>query len=576
MYSVECNMKVLVINLTRMGDLIQTIGLINAVHKLLPKARIDVLVMKAFASIVKHFEYVNDVIAFDDSVFNESIADDLWSSFGELYKIIDELNKKEYDILFNPIVSKQSSILAYLIKAKQKLGLQITENKEQKMTCDFTSYMLANQHSLGDFSFNLVDIFAGMIKDVECNKGRELLLPEYDEFRLRVFEGDLKSVGWFLNKVKLPPNERMIIGFHIGASQSNKAWNMGYYKTVIKELLIDREYIVVLFGGYKEKEFKSFFADVTSDLFFNTIGDFKVNELIAAVSSIDLLVTNDTGPMHIATACGVPVIDISLGPVSKWETGAYNENALIIEARLDCHPCSFNNDCQHWNCHHAIQPEVVVEAVRYKMQALRSQKYENKDGLPHFVRNDKVSFSYYDKVRFYTCGKDMFGFHSFKPLFKEEITKIEYVFLLKRFVWSLYFVDKWDDFGELKEQFMESIKASYDVPNFCFKELQNYLSELNGLILHILSDLEKVKNSEKSLDNNKEILLNVKRNKELLFSKAKEFELIYDWFWFFLFKESEIDDYEIDLIIMQTTRLYIKLKMKLVAFIDLLNMSKEK
>jgi len=550
-----------------MGDLIQTIGLINAIHKLLPDAKIDTLVMKAFAPIVKHFEHVNDTIAFDDGILNETIADDLWGSFGELYGIIDELNKKEYDILFNPIVSKQSSILAHLIKAKQKLGLQITANREQKMTCDFISYLLANQHSLGDFSFNLVDIFTGMIKDVECNKARELLLPEYDEFKLRVFDEDLKEIEWFLSKIRQGEVNRRVIGFHIGASQSNKAWDMGYYKAVIKELLREKEYVVVLFGGYKEKEFKSFFADVTSDLFFNTIGDFKLNELIAAVSSVDLLVTNDTGPMHIATACGVPVIDISLGPVSKWETGAYNENALIIEARLDCHPCSFNNDCQHWNCHHAIAPEVVIASIKY-MLLLKNPPEKEKNWIASQACNDRV--------RLYTCEKDMFGFHSFKPLFKEEITKVEYIFLLKRFVWSLYFSDKWDDFDSLRERFMESIKASYDIPEFCFKELQEFLSGLNDLILCILSNLEKVRNSEKSLDNNKETLLNVKRNKELLFSRAREFELIYDWFWFFMFKESEIEDYDIGLIVTQTTRLYIKLKTKITALIDLLNMSKEK
>ena len=539
-------MKVLVINLTRMGDLIQTVGLINGISKLSVGVKIDILVMKAFAPIVKHFEHINDVYVINDEVLNEGVVDDVWGACSELHKVIDTLNKNEYDVLFNPIVSKQSSLLAYLINAKQKLGLQMTENREQKMTCDFIAYLLANQHSLGDFSFNLVDIFAGMVKDVGCNHKRELFLPEYEEFRLKSGVGN--------NPPPTPSTgggNRFVIGFHIGASQSNKAWNMGYYHTVIKELVNDGKYNVVLFGGYKEKEFKSYFSDIKSDRFSNTIGDYKLDELISAIGCVDLFVTNDTGPMHIATACGVPVIDISLGPVSKWETGAYNKNALIIESRLDCHPCSFSFECQHWNCHHDITPETVLNAIEYKVRGTR--------------------FEVQDKVRFYTCEKDMFGFHSFKPLFKEEITKVEYVFLLKRFIWSLFFVGELENYKPYRDKFFTSARESYILPDFQFNDLRNHISEMILYCNKIIETLNIIIDDKKNIDKNKHILLSVKGTKELLFSKAKEFELIYDWFWFFIFKESEIEDYDLHTICEKTVYLYSILRLKLEVFCEFID-----
>jgi len=552
-----------------MGDLIQTIGLVNSASKLSSDVQIDILVMKAFAPIVKHFEHINEIYMFDDSVLNEGLDDDIWGACSSLYETINTLNKKAYDVLFNPIVSKQSSLLAFLINAKQKLGLQMTINREQKMTCDFTAYLLANQHSLGDFSFNLVDIFAGMVKDVECNHKRELFLPEYEEFRLVNIHPNLSKLD-VASRVPtgaghgdMSPTgggSLFVIGFHIGASQSNKAWNMGYYKVVMQELLKTEEFKIVLFGGYKEKEFKSFFSDIKDDKFYNAIGDFNLEELISAISSVDLFVTNDTGPMHIASARGVPVIDISLGPVSKWETGAYNENALIIESKLDCHPCSFTYECPHWNCHHDITPEVVIEAIKFKVRGTRIEAR--------------------DKVRFYTCKKDEFGFHTFIPLFKDEVTKIEYIFLAKRYIWSMFMVGELNKHvteqtpliaSQHKTNFFDTVKSSYILSHLSFDDLKNHIIQLIKHNSKIIEILNIVLEDKKSIDKNKHILLSVSSEKELLFNKAKEFELIYDWFWFVLFKESEIDDDDLCLICEKTANLYSILKMKLEIFNELIN-----
>ena len=72
------------------------------------------------------------------------------------------------------------------------------------------------------------------------------------------------------------------------------------------------------------------------------------------------------------------------------------------------------------------------------------------------------------------------------------------------------------------------------------------------------------------LDKNRENLLLVKKSKETLFTKAREFDLIFDWFWFFTFKESEIEDIELESIIKQTYDLYEILKGKLKIFKELL------
>jgi len=550
-------MRVLIINLTRLGDLIQTIGLVNKIKEKYPEVLIDILVIKAFSPIVKHISYINEIICLDDGVLvAKDLSENFVDGYLELHHTINRLNAAKYDILYNPIVSKQSALLAFLINAKRKLGMEMTENREQKMTCDFIAYQLANQHKIGDFSFNLVDIISGMAM---CF-GEEFSFKT--RLKLNVYKEDESNLSDFLSAIK--STNKKIIGIHIGASQSNKAWEKHCYHKVINHLLGEKDFCIILFGGYNEKEFKSFFFDIKSELFFNTIGNFKLNELVVAISSIDLMVTNDTGPMHIAVATGKPVIDISLGPVSKWETGPYHEDSIIIQSRMECYPCGFYHECSHWSCHHAVSPEDVVKIIRC---------YFEDNNLPLGLKYQKLA-SEIDKerkrIRMYITKHDQFGFHFVRPILREEITEVEYIFSLKRFIWSLYFFDKLHTHEKQYREFIDTLNADYIIPELDFIELKELLSEMIEITTKILANLKLYGLNKNNLDKNKKYFQAVTKYKEVLYNKARESELIYDWFEFVLFKESEIDDRELYMIIQKTRHLYEILKMKLVLFKELL------
>ncbi len=525
-----------------MGDLIQTTGLINAIKRHYPDAKTDLLVMSVFSPVTNHFDNINKVYSFDNEIFGDNIKSDLWTAYGELYKIITDLNNNNYDILLNPIVSKQSSLLAYLINAKQKAGMQYTANNEQKITSDFIAYHLANQHQLGDHCFNLVDIFAGLLN----------LRLEFSDYYIKANHGladsvNLRKLDKFLQRNQ--SKDKKVIGIHIGASQSNKAWDVSLYRKLIKLLTDTRNMLVVLFGGYNELSYKSVFDDIENDNFINTLGDFNLDELITAINRIDLMLTNDTGPMHIATTLKKPIIDISLGPVSKWETGPYCQDAIIIEADIKCHPCNFEHKCTHWNCHYMIKPEIVYDVIMYKVS-----------------ETDRKSEVYLSRmkeqtaVHFYLSKKDIFGFQFFLPFFRYQLSRDAYIFEIKRFIWAL--VLRGDNLNDksyclhLFSEYFAGVKESYTLKEYVFDDFIEYLSRVSKYTLNIIVYLEKIEYTKKNLDKIKEILQYVKSDKQKLFDIAKEYELIYDWFWFTTFKESEIEDEDIVMISKKTINVY--------------------
>jgi hypothetical protein len=192
------------------------------------------------------------------------------------------------------------------------------------------------------------------------------------------------------------------------------------------------------------------------------------------------------------------------------------------------------------------------------------------EAIDYQLDKSKAKLNNSQKVRFYVTYKDMFGFHSFKPLFKEEITRMEYIFLLKRFIWSLFFVGQLPNYQDFYMKYKETVFSAYYVPHIPFEELKTFIQELIEYATNIIQNLQNVTGNKKELDKNTHFLLSVKKYKDMLYSKAQNFELIYDWFWFTTFKESEIEDFEIEKIAEKTIVLYETLRLKLMIFKELL------
>lgn len=467
-------MKILILNLTRMGDIIQTSALINGLKKKYANAQIDCLTMSSFSSILKNFPAINKIHTFDDNILINNYQNDILAGFLEIKSIIEKLNAEDYDLLLNLVISHQSSLLSYLLKAKTKQGMQYTKVREQKITSKWTAYHLANEHHLGDHSLNLVDIFNGT-GDIE---------PDFDNISLTPSSEAKIFATEFFKQNNLEKHK--VIGFHIGASNSNKAWETEKFKTVIKQLLVD--YKIILFGGYKETAFTETFANINSDNFVLLIGKTNLDQLIALMSKIDLLVSNDTGPMHIATSQKIPIIDISLGPVSHWETSPYTDNALVLQADIECHPCRFDYICSHLNCHHFIKPENVLSAIYYKM-------------VNQEIHHD-------EKVKIWKTQSDCFGYHHLVPLYRRKISKQEMLFEIKRLIWIMTlsdssktsYISMYENYLEenyllSKFNFSDEIEATQK----CILKLQEYLATMQKLISLINSGTsELTTNWEKS------------------------------------------------------------------------------
>lgn len=153
------------------------------------------------------------------------------------------------------------------------------------------------------------------------------------------------------------------IGLFIGASQPEKHPDAAFWAALVK-LLLHLGHKPVLLGGQNETALGRATAALVRIPAINLCGRFNVGGLARFIDQLDLLITPDTGPMHIAAWLGTPVINLSLGPVSASETGPCPPGHHVLRADLDCVGC--------WQCHKKSQicrkmmtPEGVAAAIEY-------------------------------------------------------------------------------------------------------------------------------------------------------------------------------------------------------------------
>jgi ADP-heptose:LPS heptosyltransferase len=134
-----------------------------------------------------------------------------------------------------------------------------------------------------------------------------------------------------------------------------------------------REYPDVDFailGGKDDEPLGSAISRMAPDRCLNLCGQTTLPEMVEWVRLSDLMVTNDTGPMHVAAALGKPMVGI-FGPTDPHRTGPYRHLENVIRVDLPCEPC-LKSHCTYekpMECLRAISPAMVLDRVHRQLRA---------------------------------------------------------------------------------------------------------------------------------------------------------------------------------------------------------------
>lgn len=347
--------RVLLVNITRLGDMLQATPTIAGLKQENPACHITVLVEKQFEDVCRIIPNIDEVIGLDLGLVVRSLSregEGIVDAFEYLSKVVDDLRSRNFDYCLNMSSSAYTALLLSLVGIERNggwtadsMGYRIIESDWARLFATSVFHQNRQYNSL-----NLVDVFR-CSADVEQHP-RKLLIDVKPE-ALEHCEELLRAAAF--------TNTGPLIAVQAGASQAKRQWSPAKFIEMITLLTTKYNARVVMTGSAKELSIiNPILAGCNSPNVFSVAGKTSIPQLSALLKLSDLLITGDTGPMHIAVAVGTPVVSMFLASAFGFETGPYSEGNIVLQPVIGCGPCNPNKACSKPDCHDRISPELVA------------------------------------------------------------------------------------------------------------------------------------------------------------------------------------------------------------------------
>lgn len=351
--------QVLILNITRMGDLVQMGTLLARLQEEWPGVAVDLVVDRRFAPVASMLSGLRDLIAYD---FHELIdisraaIKDTVSLYQEVASWARPLLERKYDRIINLTFNQPSALLAGYVGAPDVRGARSAWDGGAVIDNPWMSYFTDIHHFRRINRFNLVDVYAMGGSRPGTFAPLHVAVPsEAGEWARRL-----------LTSGERPPTQWIAV--QAGASDVMKAWRPQHFGNALARLSERWTGGIVCIGAVSEQETIARVIQVYREAggrnpLKNAAGQTTLDQVAALLAECRLLLTNDTGPMHLAVAVQTPVIDLSVGHVDFQETGPYGPGHWVLQPELECAPCGFEQVCAHQACKDRLSSEQVAELM---------------------------------------------------------------------------------------------------------------------------------------------------------------------------------------------------------------------
>lgn len=310
--------RILIIKPSSLGDIIHTLPTLAALRKKFPDAWIAWMVKQEWAEILEGNPFLNEVL---------TVSFEL----KEWWSLLQTIRKKHFDLAIDLQGLFRSALLGRLSGAKVVVGFAqgrecspwfYTHRVELPIPAG-QSWRLWNRHA--------VDRNLSVAKFL----GAECVTPE---FWLPNFPDDQEMVEQWLHAAGVTVSDRLVAITPV-TRQNIKNWPLDRFVQVA-EALTKLDHVKILLIGTENQEISRPFEAAVGSRLVNLMGKSCVRQLGVIFDKVQLLITNDSAPLHIAVARGVPIVTI-FGPTNPESTGPYGGQveSHVLTHTLPCRPC---------------------------------------------------------------------------------------------------------------------------------------------------------------------------------------------------------------------------------------------
>jgi lipopolysaccharide heptosyltransferase II len=346
--------RILVIRLDLIGDVVLSLPAVRALHRAYPQADIDFLAQPSSAPILVGQPHIAHVLTPDANFWRQPAA--LWrrAERKAALALLRRLRVPRYDLCVS-ISGDRASILARLSGARRRVGYA-----REAYRGLLTDPVPGGRYTIRRHEVEYVRELARAAgaRDAEAD------LPE-----LRVLPAAAAAVTALLAKHGLDAPHGPLVALHAGARNGlAKRWPTAAWAALAGLLVTRLDARVLLVGAPGDGDVAGAIVRAARCTVANLTGRTTLSELAALLSRCDLLVSGDSGPLHIACAVGTAVVGL-YGPTDPEISGPLGPRAVVLRQPLWCAPCydaSAVADCRFGNpvCMKTLPPEAVLVAAR--------------------------------------------------------------------------------------------------------------------------------------------------------------------------------------------------------------------
>ncbi len=341
--------KILVIRLSSIGDILLTTPLLRLLPQRFPQAQIDFCIKERYAELLQAHPGLRQLLILEEN-----------RGWPGLVRLRRRIRSEKYDLIVDVHKNFRSMILA-------DRRAKIVRYRKYY----FKRWLLVHVH---------------------CNLFKQGV-PVYRRYLDSVhIEDDGRYLDFFLSQSEKDSARNELqsragagrlkrIGFAVGAGYETKQWPVDYFVSLAKLLLEQESMRIFIFGAEKDRPFADAIAGAAGEAAVHLCGQLTLRQTAAWIAEMDLMVTHDSGLMHLATAMKIPTLAI-FGSTTR-ELGFFPEPPLghVLEhPHLACRPCSHvgRHRCpkDHFRCMKEITPEAVAQRI-YEMLHLQTSNRRN-------------------------------------------------------------------------------------------------------------------------------------------------------------------------------------------------------
>ena len=344
--------RICLIKPSALGDVVQALPVLSALRDRFESAHIAWVVERSYANLLAGHPHLDEIIDFDRRRTGHGAKP--WSA--SLRGFAHRLRAKQFDLVCDLQGLLRSGLMARATGAKWRIGMS---DSREGARCCYTHRVLVPPEIE-----SAVERYWVVARALGAGTGPK-------QFVVPIDNADRQWAADQLN-----PLTGLRVAMHPGARWMTKRWPAEHFANIARRL--DREFAAncILLGSPAEQYIAGEITGAVARRCINLVGQTSLKQLAAVLSLVDLMVTNDSGPMHLAAALGVPVVALYTC-TSPRRAAPFGTGHTVIPTTIWC-AASYLKQCARLECMDELTPERVWPMLKQKLLSLATANSQSK------------------------------------------------------------------------------------------------------------------------------------------------------------------------------------------------------